>query len=42
MKNSNKEIYIVSDTSLNLIDNETNVKVKNYLNSYFKETLFPS
>ena len=32
MKNSNKAIYIVGDTNLNLIDYETNVKVKNYLN----------
>ena len=42
MENSNKAIYIVGDTNLNLIDYKTNIKVKNYLSSYFKKTLFPS
>ena len=28
MKNSNKAIYTVDDTNLNLIDSETNIKVK--------------
>ena len=28
MKNSNKAIYTVDDTNLNLIDCETNIKVK--------------
>ena len=28
MKNSNKAIYTVDDTNLNLIDYETNIKVK--------------
>ena len=38
MKNSNKTIYIVGDTNLNLINYEMNIKVKNY----FKRTLFRS
>ena len=28
MKNSNKAIYTVDDTNLNLIDSETKIKVK--------------
>ena len=42
MKNSNKAIYIVGDTNLNLIDYETNIKVKNYMNLLFQKTLFLS
>ena len=42
MKNSNEAIYVVGDKNFNLIDYETNFEVKNYLNSYFKITLFPS
>ena len=41
MKNSNKAIYIVGDTNLNLIDYETNIKVKNCLNLLFQKALFP-
>ena len=37
MKNSNKAIYIVDDTNLNLIDYETNIRVKNYLNLLFQK-----
>ena len=37
MKNSNKAIYIVGDTNLNLTDYETNIKVKNYLNLLFQK-----
>ena len=41
MKNSNKAIYIVGDTNLNLIDYETNIKVKNYLNLLFQKNFIP-
>ena len=41
MKNSNKTIYIVGDTNLNLIDYETNVKVKNDLNLLFQKNFIP-
>ena len=41
MKNSNEAIYIVGYTNLNLIDNETNVKFKNYLNLLFKKIFIP-
>ena len=41
MKNSNKAIYIVGDTNLNLIDYETNIKVKNYLNLLFQKNVIP-
>ena len=37
MKNSNKAIYTVDDTNLNLIDYETNIRVKNYLNLLFQK-----
>ena len=37
MKNSNKAIYTVDDTNLNLIDYETNIKVKNCLNFLFQK-----
>ena len=37
MKNPNKAIYIVGDTNLNLIDYETNIEVKNYLNLFFQK-----
>ena len=37
MKNSNEAIYLVGDTNLNLIDYETNIKVKNYLNLLFQK-----
>ena len=40
MKNSHKPIYIVGDTNLNLIDYETNIKVKNYLNFLFQKKLY--
>ena len=39
MKNSNKAIYIVGNTNLNLIDCETKIKVKNYLNLLFKKNV---
>ena len=42
MKNSNNAIYIVGNTNYNLIDYETNVKVKNYLNLLFQKNLFMS
>ena len=42
MKNSNKAIYIVGDTNLNLIDYETNIKVKDYLNLLFQKNFIPS
>ena len=38
MKNSNK---IVGNTNLNLIDNEKNIKVKNYLNLLFQKNFIP-
>ena len=41
MKNSDKAIYIVGDTNLNLIDYETNIKVKNYLNLLFQKNFIP-
>ena len=41
MKNSNKAIYIVGDTNLNLIDYKTNIKVKNYLNLLFQKNIIP-
>ena len=41
MKNSDKAIYIVGDTNLNLIDYETNIKVKNYLNLLFQKNFVP-
>ena len=41
MKNSNKAIYIIGDTNLNLTDNETNIKVKNYLNLLFQKNFIP-
>ena len=41
MKNSNKAIYRVGDTNLNLIDYETNIKVKNYLNLFFQKNFIP-
>ena len=37
MKNSNKAKYTVDDTNLNLIDYQTNIKVKNYLNLLFQK-----
>ena len=40
MKNSKKAIYIVGDTNLNLIDYETNIKVK-YLNLLFQKNFIP-
>ena len=41
MKNSNKALYIVGDTNLNLTDYETNIKVKNYLNPLFQKNFIP-
>ena len=41
MKNSDKAIYIVGDTNLNLIDYETNIKAKNYLNLLFQKDFIP-
>ena len=38
MKNSN---MIVGNTNLNLIDNEKNIKVKNYLNLLFQKNFIP-
>ena len=39
MKNSNKAIYVVGNTNLNLIDCETKIKVKNYLNLLFQKNV---
>ena len=39
MKNSNKAIYIVGNTNLSLIDYETKIKVKNYLNLLFQKNV---
>ena len=39
MKNSNKAIYIVGNTNLNLINCETKIKVKNYLNLLFQKNV---
>ena len=41
-KNSNTEIYIVSYTNLNLIDYETDIKGKNYLNLLFQKIYIPA
>ena len=41
MKKSNKAIYTVGDINLNLIDYETNIKVKNYLNLLFQKNFIP-
>ena len=41
MKKFNNAIYIVRDTNLNLIDYETNIKVKNYLNLLFQKSFTP-
>ena len=41
MKNSSKARYIVDDANLNLIDYETNIKVKNYLNLLFQKNFIP-
>ena len=41
MKHFNKAIYIVGDTNLNLIDYETNIQVKNYLNLLFQKNFIP-
>ena len=38
MKNSNKVKYTVNDTNLNLIDCETNIKVKHFLNLFFQKS----
>ena len=39
MKNSNNAIYVVGNTNLNLIDCETKIKVKNYLNLLFQKNV---
>ena len=41
MKNSNKAIYVVSDTNPNLIYYDTNIKVKNYLSLLFQKNFIP-
>ena len=41
MEKSNKAIYVVGDTNLNLIDYEMNIKVKNYLNLLFQKNFIP-
>ena len=41
MKNSNEALYIVGYTNLNLTDNETNVKFRNYLNLLFQKIFIP-
>ena len=38
---NDKAIYIAGDTNLNLIDYETKVKVKNYLNLLFQKNFIP-
>ena len=42
MKNSNKVLYKVGCTNLNLIDYETKIEVKNYLNLLFQKNFIPS
>ena len=41
MKNSDKAIYVVGHTNLSLLDYETNIKVKNYLNLLFQKSFIP-
>ena len=41
MKNSNKAIYVVSDTNPNFIYYDTNIKVKNYLSLLFQKNFIP-
>ena len=41
MKNSNKGVYIVADTNLNLIHYEMSIKVKSYLNLFFQKNFIP-
>ena len=39
-RKNNKEICTIGDTNLDLIDLETNIKVKNYLNLLFQKTSY--
>ena len=41
LKNSNKQLYLVGDFNLNLLDYETNKKVKNFVNLLFQHGLMP-
>ena len=38
MKYNGKDLYIVGDVNLNLLDHSTNSKVKDYLNIVFQNT----
>ena len=40
-KNNGKDLYIVGDLNLNLLDHSTNSKVKDYLNILFQNLLIP-
>ena len=41
VKNNGKNLYIVGDLNLNLLDYNTNSKVKDYLNTAFQNLLIP-
>ena len=41
VKNNGKDLYIVGDMNLNLLDHSTNSKVKEYLNIVFQNLLIP-
>ena len=41
MKYSDKAIYMVGNTNLNLIDYKMSVKIKNYLNLLFQKNFIP-
>ena len=41
-KDSNKNVYIAEDFSLNLLDHSLNKKVQNYLNSIYQNSLIPT
>ena len=40
-KNNGKDLYIVGDLNLNLLDHSTNSKVKDYLNIVLQNLLIP-
>ena len=41
VKNNGKDLYIVGDMNLNLLDHRSNSKVKEYLNIVFQNLLIP-
>ena len=41
LKNSNKQLYLIGDFNLNLLDYSTNTKVKNFINLLFQHGLMP-